>query len=98
MNKEEQITSKACLEFKNGMHLQTVSSIEFQYHNDWYRAEVYRTNDGSLAYAGYQRIGAYWRPITSSEEPTCCPEVLDSYGAYLLRQARSNIEKELALQ
>lgn len=90
--------SKACLDHAKGMHFDTVSSIEFELDGDYYRVECYkpdRTNH--FSYAGYQRIGAYWRPITSFEQPTRSPEVLDRYGEHLMREARVNSGGELSL-
>lgn len=88
--------SKACLDFAKGMHLKTVASAEFQLGKDWHRAEVYRNDAGKLTYAGYIRMGAYWRPVTSEREPTNSPEVLDQTGRHLLHQARKD-EGELPL-
>jgi hypothetical protein len=82
--------SKGKLLYAQGMHLCVISSEEFQLGDDWFRAEVFVSTDpiGKLTYAGYVRVGAYWKECTSSEHETKCPKVLDSIGNRLLQRAR----------
>lgn len=80
--------SHAKLTYAKGMHLGCVDSAEFEIGRECYRAEAYKDIHGNLSYAGYVRIGAYWRPCTCYEQPTFSPRIVDTYGLRLLARAR----------
>lgn len=90
--------SKACLTYNKGMHFDCVSSAEFSMDKEWYRVECYLPERSTkFTYAGYKRVGAYWRPITSMEQPTNSPIVIDRVGNRLVREARAEKGGELSL-
>lgn len=54
--------SHARLEFaEKGMHLSCIKATELCVGCDWYRTEVYRTEDGHLRVETYRQVGCYWK-------------------------------------